>query len=116
SGTMPALPAPARGPVPVLAGEPVPAHLLPWVQLAQQLLQTPGVRSVLGSALDHLTGRPDATQFVVGLATGVLTTAEGQSALRDLATGAMDSNRFLTLFANRVRSLLEMHGHLPRSN
>lgn len=91
-------------------------HLAPWIQLASHLLQTPSVRSTLGSALDQLTSRPETAQFVLGVATGILTTAEGQGALKDLATGAMDSPRFTGLFANRLKSLLEMHGLVPRSN
>ncbi|BDG59896.1 hypothetical protein caldi_09860 [Caldinitratiruptor microaerophilus] len=121
----PAFPAwtpPAAGPGAPAAAAGLPAPppaaflqaLAPWVQLAGQLLQSSAVRTSLGPALDSLQSRPDLAQLVLGVATGVLTSAECQSALRDLVTGALDSSRFGELFSSRLRTLLEMHGLVAR--
>lgn len=82
-----------------------------WHHLAWQLLQAPAVKAALGGQADALTEGPDRLK-VLECGIGCLRGNDLQQAFRDLTSGRMEQQGFISAFANRLADTLRGAGVL----
>lgn len=84
-----------------------------WLQVGWYLLQRPEVKEAIESWLPSALQEPNLqrTLHAAGLC---LSDPKMQQALESLSSGTIDQNRFIELFSDHLKNLLQFTGILPR--